>query len=81
MPQLRLADGDRALGAPHVPHHQAEEHGQTGNREGNEGKHVSRDLAAGPHRLPRKAGNRLTFGVGNCSGLLVEGRRSIANGM
>ena len=81
VPQLRLAGGDRALGAPHVPHHQADEHGQAGNREGNEGEHVSHDLTAGPHRLPGKAGNRPTFGVGNCSGLLVEGRRGIADGM
>src|SRR5208283_3919704 len=36
-PQLRFAGGDGAFGAPHVPHHQANEHGQTGNRDGNEG--------------------------------------------
>jgi hypothetical protein len=79
VPQLRLAGGNRPLRAPHVAHHQADEHGQTRNRHGNEGDHVAHDPAAGSCRLPGKARDRAAFSVGNRGDLLVEGLRWIVD--
>jgi hypothetical protein len=81
MAQLRLARGDRLGGPAGMAYHQAGEHRETGNRNGDERQHAARDLAAGFGRFPCQAGNGVALRVGDDGHVLVAGFVGAGNDM